>query len=257
MSVRPKKYLGQHFLTNQDIAKRIVESLPMEDGQNVLEIGPGTGVLTDFLLKRNVHLKTVEIDHESVKYLNEKYKSNINVIEGDFLHIRTTDIFETSFSIIGNFPYNISSQIFFKVLKEKNQVDTVVCMLQKEVAQRISEPPGSKVYGILSVFLQAFYHIDYLFTVTPGSFHPPPKVDSAVIRLRRNNVAALDCDEALFFRIVKQGFQNRRKTLRNALKPINLSDQINTDPILNRRAETLSVQEYVSLTNKIQESWNT
>ncbi len=257
MFVRPKKYLGQHFLKNPDIAIRIVDSLIMDDGQNnVLEIGPGTGVLTDILVKRNINLIAVEIDKESIEFLQKKYDSTLEIIPGDFLKLEANVFFDTSFSIIGNLPYNISSQIFFKILKMKSLVKTVVCMIQKEVAQRISEPPGSKVYGILSVFLQAFYDIEYLFTVKPGAFHPPPKVDSAVVRFKRNNVSELDCDEALFFRVVKQGFQNRRKTLRNALKPINLPDKISSDPILNRRAETLSVAEYVSLTNKIQNSWS-
>jgi len=257
MSVRPKKYLGQHFLKSPDIANRIVEALPIADGADILEIGPGTGVLTELLIKKNINLNLIEIDPEAVDFLEKRFKiSQIKIVSGDFLKIDPDSIFPGNYSIIGNFPYNISSQIFFKVLAERDKVDAMVCMIQKEVAKRIAEPPGSKVYGILSVFLQAFFDIEYLFTVNPGVFSPPPKVDSAVIRLIRNNVDFLDCDEKLFFRVVKQGFQNRRKTLRNALKPINLPEQIISDRVLDRRAETLSVAEYVSLTNKIQESWN-
>lgn len=253
MSVRPKKHLGQHFLTSELIAGRIVDAL--HDAENILEIGPGTGVLTGFLKERTGKLVLVELDSESVAYLNNHYP-DIQVIEDDFLKLDPDALFDDTFAIIGNFPYNISSQIFFRVLDYRNRVEQVVCMLQKEVAQRIAEPPGSKVYGILSVLLQAYFEIEYLFTVKPGAFHPPPKVDSAVIRLVRNTRRQLDCNEKLFFRVVKQGFQNRRKTLRNALKPINLPVVMNSDPLLDRRAETLSVDEFVSLTNKIEQGWN-
>ncbi len=258
MAVRPKKHLGQHFLTNRRVANGIVESLHLKDTENsVLEIGPGTGILTDLLVEKGFDLSVIEIDSESVTHLRTKLAGmKINIIEGDFLRLNLK-MLNPSFSIIGNFPYNISSQIFFRIIENRDRIKQVVCMIQKEVAQRIAEPPGSKKYGILSVFLQAFYDIEYLFTVKPGSFHPPPKVDSGVIRLVRNDIAQLDCDENLFFRVVKQGFQNRRKTLRNALKPINLPTQLLIEPILDRRAETLRVNEYVLLTNKIMEAWKT
>jgi 16S rRNA (adenine1518-N6/adenine1519-N6)-dimethyltransferase len=257
MFVRPKKSLGQHFLTNQFIAKNIVDTLQVSDGDCVLEIGPGTGVLTKFLIEKKLDLTVIELDRDSVEYLkNNLDVSKFKIVEGDFIKLPLSEMFERSFSIIGNFPYNISSQIFFKVLENRNTIDQVVCMIQKEVAQRIAAPPGSKTYGILSVLLQAFYTIEYVITVKPGAFHPPPKVDSGVIRLKRNEVPQLDCDERLFTRVVKQGFQNRRKTLRNALKPINLPVQLNTDPVLDLRAEALGVEEFVSLTNKISEGWS-
>jgi len=252
--VRPKKFLGQHFLSDQNIARQIVESLTLEEHSNVLEIGPGTGVLTRFLLKLNeVHLKVIEIDWDSVAYLKKHYPG-LEIIEGDFLDQELTSIFPGSFSIIGNFPYNISSQIFFKVLEDRNQVSQVVCMLQKEVAERIASPPGNKTYGILSVLLQAFYDIKFLFTVSPGVFIPPPKVMSAVIRLERNTRQHLECDEALFVKVVKQGFNNRRKTLRNALKNLNLAAEFSALPIFNQRAEQLSVDEFVYITQLMEKS---
>lgn len=252
--VRPKKFLGQHFLSDQNIARQIVESLTLEEHSNVLEIGPGTGVLTRFLLKLNeVHLKVIEIDWDSVAYLKKHYPG-LEIIEGDFLDQELTSIFPDSFSIIGNFPYNISSQIFFKVLDHRNQVSQVVCMLQKEVAERIASPPGNKTYGILSVLLQAFYDIKFLFTVSPGVFIPPPKVMSAVIRLERNMRQHLECDEALFVKVVKQGFNNRRKTLRNALKNLNLAAEFSALPIFNQRAEQLSVDEFVYITQLMEKS---
>lgn len=256
-NVRPKKNLGQHFLKDESIAENIVNALKMHKNYNqVLEIGPGTGVLTKYLLKKELDLYIIDIDSESIEYL----KNNIQlpeekIIFDDFLKINLRNIFNKPFGIIGNFPYNISSQIFFKVLEHKNEVPEIVCMLQKEVAERLASPPGNKTYGILSVFLQAFYQVEYLFTVKPQVFNPPPKVESAVIRLTRNLTESLPCDEKLFFRIVKQGFNNRRKTLRNALKPINLPPEINELDVLNQRAEQLSVQEFVNLTLKIQEFW--
>lgn len=254
MSVRAKKFLGQHFLNDQQIAQRIVDSLAKTEKRNVLEIGPGTGVLTKFLVQDNsLDLKVIEIDWDSVAYLKKKYPS-LSIIEGDFLQLDLKQIFGASFSIIGNFPYNISSQIFFKILEQRNTVDQVVCMLQKEVADRIAEPPGSKTYGILSVLLQAFYDIEYLFEVPPTVFIPPPKVMSAVIRLKRNKREKLECDEAMFFKVVKQGFNNRRKTLRNALKSLNLAPEFLSLPIFDQRAERLSVDEFVYITQLMEKS---
>ncbi len=252
--VRAKKFLGQHFLNDQGIAQRIVQSLVIDDQPNVLEIGPGTGVLTRFLIDdKSIDLKVIEIDWDSVAHL-KKYYPSLTVIEGDFLELELSRIFGAPFSIIGNFPYNISSQIFFKVLASRDMVTQVVCMLQKEVAERIAEPPGSKTYGILSVLLQAFYDIEYLFKVPPGVFTPPPKVMSAVIRLRRNTRSQLDCDETLFFKVVKQAFNNRRKTLRNALKNLNLAAEFLTLPVFDQRAERLSVDEFVYITQLVQQS---
>lgn len=253
--VRPKKFLGQHFLTDQNIARRIVQSLSLEGTTgNVLEIGPGKGVLTQYLLEvEGIHLAAIEVDHESVDYL-EKLFPALNIVKGDFLEIDPTTLFNNTFSIIGNFPYNISSQILFKVLTYRNQVDQVVCMLQKEVADRIASAPGSKVYGILSVLLQAFYDIGFLFKVPPGVFFPPPKVMSGVIRLKRNRRQQLECDENLFVTVVKQGFNNRRKTLRNALKNLNLPAEISTLGLLNSRAEQLSVEQFIYLTSLIEKS---
>lgn len=255
--VRPKKYLGQHFLHDKEIARKIVSSLEAKQCKNILEIGPGTGVLTDLLITRQEKdLWLIDIDQESIRYLEEKYPDhNTNIIHGDFLKINLKTLFNGDFSIIGNLPYNISSQIFFRVLELRDCVPEMVCMIQKEVADRIVSPPGNKTYGILSVLLQAFYDIIYLSTVKPGAFHPPPKVNSAVIKLTRNGTQQLACDESLFFRVVKQGFQNRRKTLRNALKPINLPEQIKQHSMLSLRAEQLSVADFVSLTSKIEALW--
>ena len=247
--VRPKKYLGQHFLKDQRIACRIVEALQcVESGGQVLEIGPGMGILTQYLARiENVNLTAVEVDHESVDYLRRHW-DGLHIIEADFLKLDLEKQFAGPLSIIGNFPYNISSQIFFKVLDNRHMVKQVVGMLQKEVADRIVSPPGNKVYGILSVLLQGYFDVEYLFTVEPGVFHPPPKVRSAVIRLSRNTRKRLDCDETLFFKIVKQGFQNRRKVLRNALKPLNLPADFNRQALLNKRAEQLSTEDFIYLT---------
>ena len=253
--VRPKKFLGQHFLHDQSIARRIVGSLEVTNEKNkVLEIGPGMGVLTKFLMElSNIDLKVIEIDRDSVAYLKTHYPG-LDVIEGDFLEADIGRIFPQNFCIIGNFPYNISSQIFFRVLENRSLVDQVVCMLQKEVAERIAAPSGNKVYGILSVLLQAYYDVDYLFKVQPGAFTPPPKVVSAVIRLKRNKVTELPCNEDLFVRVVKQGFNMRRKTLRNALKNLNLAAEISALKIMDKRAEQLSVNEFIDLTQLIDRS---
>jgi 16S rRNA (adenine1518-N6/adenine1519-N6)-dimethyltransferase len=254
--VRPKKSLGQHFLRDQNIARKIVESLSLTGGETVVEIGPGMGVLTELLVKREgIDLKLIEIDRDSVAYLRKHYPElDHAIIEGDFLRIDLSTGFGTHIAVIGNFPYNISSQIFFKVLEHRDRVVQLVGMLQKEVAERICAGHGSKVYGILSVLLQAFYKAEYLFKVPPGVFNPPPKVMSAVIRLTRNHRSKLECDERLFFIVVKQGFNNRRKTLRNALKNLNLAAEVSALPILDKRAEQLSVEEFISLTRIIEES---
>lgn len=249
--VRAKKHLGQHFLKDKNIAERIVNSLLISEPTHVLEVGPGTGVLTDHLIQNPfIDLNAVEIDEESVRYLKKKY-SNLAIIEGDFLTMNLMELFnEEQFSVIGNFPYNISSQIFFKLLPLKDQVPMIVCMLQKEVAERLASPPGNKSYGILSVLLQAYYEIEYLFTVSEHVFNPPPKVKSAVIRLKRNQIMSLNCDEALFKTVVKLGFNQRRKTLRNALKQM-IGTFPSSHPMLDKRAEQLNVSDFVELTNWI------
>lgn len=252
--VRPKKFLGQHFLKDQRIASRIVDSL--EPGiRPVLEIGPGTGVLTDLLLSReDLTLTAIEVDAESVAYLTEKYGARLRVIHGDFLLADCMEIMPEPYRIIGNFPYNISSQIFFRILEEHDRVLEVVCMLQKEVADRICASHGSRTYGILSVLLQAYYHTQSLFKVPPGVFQPPPKVMSAVIRLRRNDRKELGVDEKLFHKIVKESFQKRRKTLRNGLKHLNLPGSITAMEVMNKRPEQLSVEEFIALTRMIGDS---
>ena len=255
--VRPKKYLGQHFLKDLAVAENIVNALAFSQAYgDILEIGPGMGVLTDFLLKKkSANTYVIDIDRESVKYLRQTYPElHERIIEGDFLKWDPSTVFKGKFAIIGNFPYNISSQIFFRVLDFKDKIPEVVCMVQREVAQRIASPPGNRQYGILSVLLQAFYDVEYLFTVEPGVFAPPPKVRSAVLRFTRNKLEELPCDGDLFKKLVKAGFQNRRKTLRNALKRINLPEKIRDLPMLDKRAEQLSVDQFISLTQKIEES---
>lgn len=256
--VKPKKHLGQHFLIDLSIAEKIAKAVTGHEGINkVLEIGPGMGVLTDFLLEEKRDLYLVDIDKESIAYLHNKYPDlGEKIIEADYLKKDFAPIMGGPYIVAGNFPYNISSQIFFKVLEERNSVKEVVCMLQKEVAERIASPKGNKSYGILSVMLQAFYDIEYLFTVPPDVFNPPPKVNSGVIRLTRNTVNELACDEKVFFKVVKQAFSTRRKTLRNCMKGMGLKDGLHEDPMLDLRAEQLDVQDFISLTNKIQESWN-
>jgi 16S rRNA (adenine1518-N6/adenine1519-N6)-dimethyltransferase len=252
--VKAKKHLGQHFLTDKNIAEKIVNSLHSTDKYDqVLEVGPGMGVLSDFLLRKTeLEIFMIDIDTESFQYLDKKYpKLGERLINADFLQLNFKEIFPGNLAVIGNFPYNISSQILFKVLENRDQVIEVVGMFQKEVAQRCAEKPGSKEYGILSVFLQAYYKVDYLFSVKPGVFNPPPKVNSAVIRLTRNEVSKLDCDEKLFWQVVKAGFNQRRKTLRNALSSIFNKDSMGDDPMLDLRAERLSVDDFVKLTNLI------
>ena len=253
MEVRAKKALGQHFLTDQSIAMKIVDSLSRSEIRDVLEIGPGMGVLTQYLLKRDdLELKLVELDGESVEYLLTNFPGmQGKLYQADYLKLDIHTLFSGQYRVIGNFPYNISSQIFFKILEDKDRVPEVVCMIQKEVAERIAEKPGSKTYGILSVLLQAWYDIDYIVSVGSGAFCPPPKVQSAVIRLRRNSRSSLGCDEKLFKTVVKTAFNQRRKTLRNALKPL-LNESIDSsDPVFDLRAERLSVEDFVALTNLI------
>jgi 16S rRNA (adenine1518-N6/adenine1519-N6)-dimethyltransferase len=247
--VKAKKHLGQHFLKDLSIAQRIADSLALTESMPVLEIGPGTGVLTRFLLQNPaVQLTAIEIDSESVVFLKEHYPE-LPVIEGDFLNFDINSLFDGKpFCIIGNFPYNISSQIFFKALEHKERIPVIAGMLQKEVAERLASPPGNKQYGILSVLLQAYYDIEYLFTVSEHVFDPPPKVKSGVIRLKRNSTQKLDCDEKLFVTVVKAGFNQRRKTLRNALKGLHNQPQA-THPLLEKRAEQLDVAAFVELTN--------
>ena len=255
--VKAKKHLGQHFLKDLEAAQKIVNLQSLHRGYSkVLEIGPGMGVLTQYLLQRtDCQTYVVEIDQESVVYLNEHFPMlRGRIFSEDFLKMDLSKVFGTEsepFGIIGNMPYNISSQIFFKVLEHKDLVLEVVSMLQKEVAQRIASKPGKKDYGILSVLLQAFYDIEYSFTVYPGAFIPPPKVDSGIIRLRRNNVENLPCSEKKFFQVVKAGFNQRRKTLRNALKSIGLNFE---HELLNKRAEQLGVEEFILLTNLFAEN---
>jgi 16S rRNA (adenine1518-N6/adenine1519-N6)-dimethyltransferase len=250
--VKPKKYLGQHFLNDENIARKIVESLSISNYSNVLEIGPGTGVLTKYLIEKKINLKLVEIDKDSVNFL----KSNLQIdpliiLENDFLKLQLDDVFTDKFAIIGNFPYNISTQIIFKALEYKNLIPELIGMFQKEVAERICEKKGSKKYGILSVLTQAYYDTEYLFSVPPSVFTPPPKVVSAVIKLVRKKQTEINYNEKLFFKVVKQSFQQRRKTLRNSLKTFNLTDILREDTIFDLRPEQLSVKEFIHLTDLI------
>lgn len=249
--VRPKKYLGQHFLTDRNIAHRIVDALPFHPDRAVVEIGPGTGVLTGFLIGKKHDLWLIEIDSESVVHLHQHFPVLAGrILEMDFLKI-DPHRWTQPLSIIGNFPYNISSQIFFKILESRQHVLSVVCMIQKEVADRLAAPPGSKTYGILSVLLQAWYDIEYLFKVPPGVFHPPPAVMSAVIRLTRNNRQSLPCNEQSFVRVVKQAFNTRRKTLRNCLKSLPFLPGTLEQPLFDQRAEQLGVDEFVWITQQL------
>jgi 16S rRNA (adenine1518-N6/adenine1519-N6)-dimethyltransferase len=252
--VQPKKKLGQHFLKDAAIARRISDSLTGEGYTSVLEIGPGMGVLTGFLLKRGFpDFRVIEIDNESVHYLHANFPELKTILTGDFLSMDIDAYFPGKLAIIGNFPYNISTQILFKVLKNRGKVVEIAGMLQKEVAERICAGPGSKVYGILSVLLQAFYKAEYLFTVSENVFSPPPKVKSGVIRLIRNDVRNLDCDEALFVRVVKASFNQRRKTLRNSVRAA--FELIRDDyHEFGLRPEQLSVDQFVHLTRWIDEN---
>lgn len=251
--VKPKKALGQHFLKDLDVAARIAQTLDAWKGLPVLEIGPGMGVLTRFLLDYGHDLKVVELDRESVTYLEQHFPElNGRILGEDFLTLKLDEMFDKPFCVIGNYPYNISSQIMFKVLEYKNLIPCCTGMFQKEVAERLASKPGKKAYGILSVLLQAYYDIEYLFTVDEHVFDPPPKVKSAVIRVTRNKTQSLDCDEVLFKRVIKTGFNQRRKTLRNSLKPLIGNDcPISEDPIFNLRPEQLSVEQFVKLTNMV------
>lgn len=247
--VKPKKQLGQHFLKDENIALDIVNSL--SDKNNILEIGPGTGVLTKYLMTNEIqNFKVIELDSESVSFLQSAYPElSDNIIHADFLSCDLTKLFATPFSIIGNFPYNISSQIMFKVLENRNLIPEVVGMFQHEVAMRLAAKPGKKDYGIISVLLQAFYDIEYLFIVQPHVFDPPPKVKSAVIRVKRNNVTELGCNEDLFKKVVKAAFNQRRKMLRNALSVLGEIDFLDIS-FHEKRAEQLSVQDFIAITQK-------
>ena len=252
MSVRPKKHLGQHFLTDLNIAQNIAGALTGVDYQDVLEVGPGMGVLTQYLLQTKHTIHAIEVDNESVDYLNTNFPKLVpNLIFGDFLKCNLAKDFPSPLAIIGNFPYNISSQILFKTIENRNQIPEFVGMFQKEVAERICEPPGSKAYGILSVLTQSFYDTEYLFNVNRFVFDPPPKVASAVLRLRRKETIDLNCDERLYFRVVKTAFQQRRKTLRNSLKTFSLSTNLKEDTIFGQRPEQLGVSDFVRITNLI------
>lgn len=271
--VRPKKFLGQHFLTDLSIASAIADTVDACPDLPVLEVGPGMGVMTQFLLKKPRPLKVVEIDFESVAYLRDNYPElEEGIVEDDFLKMHLDRLFDGGqFVLTGNYPYNISSQIFFKMLDNKDLIPCCTGMIQKEVAERITAQPGSKTYGILSVLIQAWYDVEYLFTVHEHVFNPPPKVKSAVIRMTRNDVSELGCDEVLFKRVVKTTFNQRRKTLRNNIRPL-LNDINNqreqqeqpaidftemlSDELFNKRPEQLSVQDFVSLTNMVAEQFD-
>ena len=252
--VRAKKHLGQHFLTDETIAKDIADTLSYSGYDTILEIGPGMGVLTKYLLEKEVDTYVIEIDTESVEYLNSHYpKLHNKIISKDILRYNINEVLENKpFAIIGNFPYNISTQIVFKCLEMRRQVPEFAGMFQKEVAERICSKKGSKVYGILSVLAQAFYDVEYLFTVNEDVFNPPPKVKSGVMRMRRKENFTLPCDEKLFFNVVKTGFNQRRKTLRNSLKSLQLSDDLRLDTIFDLRPEQLSVEQFIDLTQKIE-----
>ena len=255
--VKPKKFLGQHFLTDLGIAQDIADTVDACPELPVLEVGPGMGVLTQFLMKKNREVKVVELDFESVAYLKENFTAlEEKIIEDDFLKLKLENIFDGNpFVLTGNYPYNISSQIFFKMLDYKDLIPCCTGMIQKEVAERIAAGPGSKTYGILSVLIQAWYKVEYLFTVHEHVFNPPPKVKSAVIRMSRNDTTDLGCNEKLFKQIVKTTFNQRRKTLRNSISPIlDKNNPLSAEPIFNKRPEQLSVQEFVELTNKVEDA---
>jgi 16S rRNA (adenine1518-N6/adenine1519-N6)-dimethyltransferase len=252
--VTAKKHLGQHFLKDESIAKAIADTLNLKGYEEVLEIGPGMGVLTKYLLDKPINTYVIEIDSESVEYLGVHYdKLKDKIISQDFLKYDINQVFVgRQFAIIGNFPYNISTQIVFRTLELRHQIPEFAGMFQKEVAERICEKKGSKTYGILSVLTQAFYDVEYLFTVDENVFIPPPKVKSGVMRMRRKENFTLPCGEKLFFTVVKTAFQQRRKTLRNSLKTLNLSDFLREDEVFNLRPEQLSVEQFIALTQKIE-----
>lgn len=254
-SVKAKKHLGQHFLNDETIAKNIVEALlNVDNTKPVVEIGPGMGVLTKHLVTANINFKALDVDEESIAYLKENYpQSSDKFLFADFLTSQPLQLFNEKFNVIGNFPYNISSQIMFKVLEHKNDIEIVVGMFQKEVAERIAEKPGSKTYGILSVLLQAYYDIEYLFTVHENVFTPPPKVKSAVIRLRRNSIQKLNCNEVLFVKVVKACFNQRRKMIRNSVQGL-LKNKALNHPLFTQRPEQLSVKEFEDLTNFVEQN---
>ena len=253
-NVKPKKSLGQHFLRDMDIARSIADTISGYKDIPVLEIGPGMGVLTQFLIEAGHDLTVVELDRESVTYLEEHFPQlKGRIIGEDFLKLKLDQLFPGQFCVIGNYPYNISSQIFFKVIDYRDHIPCCSGMIQKEVAERMATSPGNKTYGILSVLMQAWYDIEYLFTVPEHVFNPPPKVKSAVIKMTRNTTQKLDCDETLFKRVVKTSFNQRRKTLRNSLKSlVGKESEIFGDEIFNRRPEQLSVAQFVELTNRIE-----
>ncbi len=255
--VKPKKFLGQHFLKDLTIAKDIADTVDVCPSLPILEVGPGMGVLTQFLINKERKVKVVELDFESVAYLKENYPQLDNdIIEADFLKMDLNEVFDGSqFVLTGNYPYNISSQIFFKMLDYKDLIPCCTGMIQKEVAERIAAGPGSKIYGILSILIQAWYKVEYLFTVNEHVFNPPPKVKSAVIRMTRNDTVNLGCNEKLFKNIVKTTFNQRRKMMRNSIQSILGKDNpFSADPIFNKRPEQLSVQEFIDLTNKVEEA---
>ena len=252
MKVKAKKHLGQHFLKDLSVARSITDALSGESYTNIVEIGPGMGVLTQYLLKKDFITHVIEVDCESVSYLQAEYPQlSQRIYSANFLKLNLETITDQPFALIGNFPYNISSQILFKALDYKDQIPEIVGMFQKEVAERVSSSPGNKKYGIISVLVQAYYNIEYLFTVDEDVFDPPPKVKSGVIRLSRNDEKKLECNEKFFKKVVKQAFSQRRKTLRNALKPLTGKSGFN-DPKLELRAEKLSVKDFVYLTNQLE-----
>ena len=252
--VKAKKHLGQHFLKDETIAKAIADTLNLEGYNDLLEIGPGMGVLTKYLLEKPVNTYVIEIDTESVTYLEDNFpKLKDKIIAKDFLRYNINEIFDgKQFAIIGNFPYNISTQIVFRTLEYRSQIPEFAGMFQKEVAERICSKKGSKVYGILSVLAQAFYNVEYLFTVDETVFIPPPKVKSGVLRMRRKENFTLACNEKMLYTVVKMAFQQRRKTMRNSLKALNLSDNLRLDTIFDLRPEQLSVEQFIELTQKIE-----
>lgn len=255
--VKPKKFLGQHFLKDLQVAKDIADTIDTCPDIPVLEVGPGMGVLTQYLIPKNRPLKVVELDFESVAYLKENFAElGENIIEKDFLKMDLNSLFDGKpFVLTGNYPYNISSQIFFKMLDNKEIIPCCTGMIQKEVAERIAAKPGNKTYGILSVMIQAWYNVEYLFTVHEHVFNPPPKVKSAVIRMTRNETQELGCNEKLFKQIVKTTFNQRRKTLRNSISPIlDKANPLSADPIFNKRPEQLSVEDFIELTNRVEKA---